>query len=87
MNTVENLEESVRSLLDTGRRLKKERNAAVLSLEEYSLRLREARETIDELTTRMQGSGDGADVDREREKEEIIAVIQTILTRLEALLI
>jgi len=87
MDTVEYLEESVRSLLDAGRRLKKERNAAVLDLEESSLRLREARETVEELTTRTHGSPDAGDVDREREKEEIIAVIQTILTRLDALLI
>jgi uncharacterized protein (DUF1786 family) len=85
MDTVENLEESVRRLIETGRKLRQERDAAVNVTENIRRELVDARETITGLKRKLEQSGKS----EERlslldlKKTEIIGRLQLLESQLE----
>ncbi len=85
MDTVGNLEESVRKLIETGRKLRQERDSAVSEADAIRRELVDARETITILKQKLEQSGKSDErlALLDLKKTEIIGRLQLLESQLE----
>ena len=86
MNTIDSLEQSIHSLLEAGRRLRDERDMALRDADSLRRKLRDAQQSLVALDENIGDTEPGDGGGRDHEIDEIKAIIQSILSRLDSLL-